>query len=83
MLENIDNANGGVNGGVNFGTTEIKKHIVDLMAKNPEISAEQISKIIKTSKRRVEYNISRLKETGIVERIGPDKTGHWVVKVRE
>ena len=50
------------------------------MAKNPEISAEQIADIIKTTKRRVEYNISKLKEKGIIKRVGADKSGHWVVK---
>jgi ATP-dependent DNA helicase RecG len=71
---------GGVNGGVKSGTYEIRKVIVNLMQENPEISADQIANALDTTKRRVEYNISRLKEAGIVERIGSDKTGHWVVK---
>ena len=50
------------------------------MKEKPEISADQIANALETTKRRVEYNISHLKEAGIVQRIGSDKTGHWVVK---
>ena len=69
-------ANGGANGGANG----IKRRIVDLMTKNPHITAEQIAGSMKTTKRRIEYYIHQLKKTGLVERIGADKNGHWVVK---
>ena len=73
---NNRSTNGGVNGGVNG----IRKAIVDLMENNPEISAAQIANSINTTIRRVEYNIAQLKKTGIVERLGADKKGRWVVK---
>jgi predicted HTH transcriptional regulator len=72
--------NGGVNGGVNSGVNRIKKKILDLMTKNPEITAEQIANTVKTTKRRVEHYINQLKKAGTVERIGADKNGHWLVK---
>jgi ATP-dependent DNA helicase RecG len=73
--------NGGANGGANGGVNEIKIKILDLMKKNPKLTAEQIANSIKTTKRRVEYNISQLKKAGMIDRIGADKNGHWVVKL--
>ena len=33
----------------------------------------------KLSKKTVEYNMEKLKEKGIINRIGPDKGGHWEI----
>jgi ATP-dependent DNA helicase RecG len=70
----------GDDGGVNGGVNEIKKNIVDLIKENQDITAEQISNLIKTTKRRVEYYITQLKKAGLIERIGADKNGYWIVK---
>jgi ATP-dependent DNA helicase RecG len=66
--------------GINFGLNETQCKIVDLMITNPEITAEQIAESIGITKRQIEANISKLKASGIVERIGARKKGRWVVK---
>jgi len=72
--------NGGVNGGVNYRLDKLKAQIVDLLIENPEITAEKIADIIQITKRKVEYHVAQLKKTGIIERVGADKTGRWVVR---
>ena len=52
------------------------------MIENHEITAEQIAASIKITKRRVESNISHLKKTGVVERVGARKNGRWVVTLK-
>ena len=80
MLEDIGNANGGLNGGLNGDVKDIRKHVINLLAENSQITTEQIANSLKTTKRRIEYHINQLKNAGLVNRIGSKKTGHWVVK---
>ncbi len=53
--------------------------IVDMIREAPAITTKEL--IMKTglSRRGVEWNLSVLKEKGIIKRIGPDKGGHWEV----
>ena len=57
-----------------------QKKIIELMKGDKHISIPQISKIIGISTTAVENNISKLKEKGIVKRIGSAKSGYWEVK---
>ena len=66
--------------GDKFGDNYTKNAIVDLMRKEPTISARTISEIIGLSSRGVEKSISELKRDGLIERVGSSKSGHWVVK---
>jgi len=69
----------GVNG-KSVGVKEAQQQILSFMIQNPEITAVQIAEIIGITKRRVESNIRRLKVLGLIERVGADKNGYWVVK---
>jgi ATP-dependent DNA helicase RecG len=40
----------------------------------------KLSKIVGISQTAIENNISKLKESGVLKRIGPAKGGHWEVK---
>ena len=57
--------------------TENQRKILELTNKNPHISAREISKVIGISQRKTEENISKLKQKGLLKRIGPDKGGYW------
>ena len=57
-----------------------QQKIILLMRNEPYISATEISKQIEISHRKVQDNIAKLKQKGIIKRIGPDKGGHWEVK---
>ena len=70
----------GINDGINVGINETQKKIIELMAENATITAQQIADVVGLTKRRVESNISQLKNAGLVEREGARKNGSWVVK---
>ncbi|MFZ2357597.1 MAG: hypothetical protein WAW67_07265, partial [Candidatus Omnitrophota bacterium] len=53
--------------------------IMELILKNPAISKQMLQQEGSLTKKAVDYNISKLKEKGIIKRIGPDKGGHWFV----
>jgi len=69
----------GLSVGIKVGINETQQNIIDLMTANPFITAEQISAEIGLSKRRVESNISKMKNDGLVEREGAKRNGRWVV----
>jgi ATP-dependent DNA helicase RecG len=49
------------------------------MKKQPKISSADLSNKINISSRKIETNIAKLKNMGIIERIGPDKGGYWKI----
>ena len=49
------------------------------MNKNKKISIPELSKDIGISKTAIENNIAKLKEKGVIQRIGGAKGGHWEV----
>ena len=59
--------------------TDNEKEIVNLIKKNPHISARELSLHIGISSRKVEENIRKLKNKKIVCRYGTPRTGHWEV----
>ena len=78
-MPNDGDVNFGVNCGVNFGVNQTQGKMIKLMAENPEITAGKMAEAIGITKRQVETNISKLKASGIIERVGADKKGYWVV----
>ena len=78
----VKDENGGVNdknGGVNSGVSLLQKQIIDFMQQNPQISVVEIAKQSNKSRRTIENNVKKLKEKGIISRIGSDKTGSWKI----
>lgn len=53
--------------------------ILELIEHNPRITAKQIAAELGITIRAVEKNIAALKQSGILERVGPNKTGSWKV----
>jgi fido (protein-threonine AMPylation protein) len=81
---NKSDENGGVsggvnnkNGGVNSGVSLLQKQIIDFMQQNPQISVAEIAKQSNRPRRTIENNVKKLKEKGIIARVGSDKTGSW------
>jgi predicted HTH transcriptional regulator len=50
------------------------------MRENPNITVLEIAETINTTARRINYYIKALKQAGIIERVGSDKNGRWVVR---
>ena len=59
--------------------TDNQTTIVHLMRKNEHITTNEIAAKVKISQRKVKENISKLKELGIIERLGSAKGGYWKV----
>jgi ATP-dependent DNA helicase RecG len=56
--------------------------LLALLSSDPRITAKEISAKLGLGERYVKKIIKALKDSGIVERVGPDKGGRWVVKWR-
>ncbi len=52
---------------------------LDLIKKNPKISASEIAKKLDLTQRAVEKILAKLKKEGKIKRIGSAKGGHWQV----
>jgi predicted HTH transcriptional regulator len=50
------------------------------MKDNPKISAKKLSDIVGISVRKIEENISKLKEMKMIDRVGGTR-GYWEVRV--
>ena len=53
--------------------------ILELIFASPSITISEIADRLGMTTRGVDKNIKRLKEQGIIRRVGPDKGGHWEV----
>ncbi len=70
--------NASVNAGVKLSPTQEK--IVALLTDNGNISQVEIAKQLGVNGATVYRNIEKLKQMGLLERKGSDKTGVWMVK---
>ncbi|MBU4562855.1 winged helix-turn-helix transcriptional regulator, partial [bacterium] len=46
---------------------------------NPKITSAELAEILEITVKGVEWNIKKLKEEGIIKRIGPAKGGYWEI----
>lgn len=58
--------------------TENQLKILSQIGVNPKISAAGLSKIVGISKRKIEENLAKLKEQGLIIRAGGTR-GHWQI----
>lgn len=63
--------------GEKFG--ESSEKILGLILENKYTSAAAMAKVIGISPRAVEKQLARLKEIGVIDRVGPAKGGHWKI----
>lgn len=61
---------------VNVQLNITEESILKIIMKNPKVTQISIANQLKVSEKTVKRNISKLKEKGIVERIGADKNGN-------
>ncbi len=60
-----------------------QQKIVDVVAKDPAISAQALAVLIGISHRKTQENLAKLKDMGVLKREGPDKGGRWEVVERQ
>ena len=50
-----------------------------LIKENPSITRKELANLLNLTVKGIEWNIKQLKDAGILQRIEPDKGGHWEV----
>ena len=63
---------------VKFGKTATA--ILNAIIVQPTVTREMLAEQLKVSLSTIKKHIKRFKDLGLIERIGPDKGGHWKVK---
>ncbi|MCL2806206.1 MAG: winged helix-turn-helix transcriptional regulator [Treponema sp.] len=61
--------------------TKNQKLILEAIRKNPKITAIALSSIVGISERKIEENIAKLRNLGIIQRIGSTR-GYWEIIAR-
>jgi ATP-dependent DNA helicase RecG len=54
--------------------------ILFLIADNPQITQTELSEKTGLTRRGIEWNLTKLKDQGLLERIGPAKGGYWKIR---
>ena len=62
------------------GGQKTKDSILSLIASDPFVTTNEMSKRLKINRSAISKHIKKLKEDHIIERIGPDKGGKWLIK---
>ena len=77
------NSNAPVNAPVNepVKLNDIQKLIIKLMQENNQITRIELSKKLKVNESTIKRNISKLRDKGLLRRIGSDKNGYWEIFV--
>jgi len=56
-----------------------REKILNVMVSNPHITISELSGILDISIKGIEWQIARLKQIGVIRRIGPNKGGKWEI----
>lgn len=59
--------------------TERQQNMLELIRKNPFISAQQMSVVLSVVKRTIERDLADLQKKGILVREGNTSAGHWEI----
>ena len=57
--------------------------IIELMKENNQITIIELSNKLKVTVRTINRDITQLKEMKKIDRVGSDKTGHWLILNQE
>ncbi|MDE6650605.1 MAG: helix-turn-helix domain-containing protein [Muribaculaceae bacterium] len=80
----VNSIDGTVNGTVNgskMSFTSTQNAILSVLANHPEITADAVCTKLNISRRTVLRAYKNLQETGMLIRVGSDKTGRWIVNI--
>ena len=69
----------GVSKGVSKGVSDTARSILNLIKDNPKIGRKELADKTEISLKNVQKHINRLKEVGLIQRIGSPKYGYWNV----
>jgi ATP-dependent DNA helicase RecG len=61
-------------------SVESSVEIIDLIARNPDVTAKELAQTAGVTLRAIEKQIAKLKREGRLIRVGPNKGGRWQVE---
>jgi len=64
---------------INAAITDIQEQLMGFIRSNPAISYEELAALVRRDRSTVMRNIGKLKEAGLLKRVGSKKTGHWEI----
>ncbi len=59
--------------------TYVQRRILEIISKDPKISANKLAELVGISRRNIEANLKKLKTLGILKRVGSPKFGYWEI----
>ena len=65
--------------GTEKSTEKSTEKLIRIIRENPDITIAEMCKLVGLSDKGVRKNLDKLKQQGILQRIGPAKGGHWKV----
>lgn len=68
-----------VNETVTASLSDIEKRVLEAITNNPTISYGELSLSLKVARASIGRAVSSLKDKGIIQREGSDKTGRWLI----
>ena len=68
--------------GLKSGLNETDSKLIGFIQSNPSVTIQELQAMLNLSRNGVRKALGRLKATGLLRRIGPDKGGHWEVLER-
>ena len=69
----------GKNVPINVPINDTEKRILSIISDNPAVKSEEIAAAISKSRKTVQRYLKRLREKGIISRVGSRKTGLWEI----
>ena len=76
---NTKNVTTNVTINVTIKLTETEKKILQIITNNPNVTQKEIAEELNVTTMTVKRNIKKLKEKGIIDRVGANKNGYWKV----
>lgn len=55
--------------------------IIELLKENPKITRNELANILNITSDGVKYNLKKLADNNIIERVGPDNGEYWSIKI--
>ena len=61
-------------------TEKTTEKILNLISENPNVTTDELARLCNLTPDGVYYHTKRLRDKGVLIRVGGRKEGHWVVK---
>jgi ATP-dependent DNA helicase RecG len=68
-----------INAPINAPLTDLQMQLLSFIRSNPAISYNELTKLIQKDRTTTMRNLRKLKEAGILKRVGSRKMGHWEI----